>query len=216
MPQTRNYDLVIWDWNGTLLDDTETCFAIANEMRLSRGMEPMASLESYRAVFRFPIIEYYRKMGYTFETESFEDISREFVAHYAEQFPLCPLQPNAIETLSAVLERGAQQVLLSATGQEKLDEQVRRFSLGHYFGRIIGGQNDLAHGKADYAQSFLLDSGVSSDRVLFVGDTDHDFEIARSVGADCALLVPGHQSRKYLETLGARLIDSLCEVPSLL
>lgn len=216
MPRTRNYDLVIWDWNGTLLDDTETCFAIANEMRLSRGMEPMASLESYRAVFRFPIIEYYRKMGYTFESESFEEISREFVAAYAERFPGCPLQPCTVETLSAVLERGARQVLLSATGQEKLNEQVSYFGLGRYFERVIGGSNNLAHGKSDYAVGFLQESGVPPARALFVGDTDHDFEIARSIGADCALLVPGHQSRKYLETLGARLIDSLCEIPPLL
>lgn len=216
MPKTRNYDLVIWDWNGTLLDDTEVCFAIANEMRLSRGMDPMANLESYRAMFRFPVIEYYRKMGYTFETESFDEISREFVATYAERFPCCSLQPCAIETLSAVLDRGARQVLLSATGQEKLDEQVRHFSLGRYFDRVIGGQNNLAQGKADYARSFLLGSGVLPNRALFVGDTDHDFEIAQSIGADCALLVPGHQTRGYLETLGARLVDSLCEVPSLL
>ena len=216
MPRARNYDLVIWDWNGTLLDDTETCFAIANEMRLSRGMKPMTNLESYRAVFRFPIIEYYRSMGYTFESESFEEISHEFVAHYAERFPLCPLQPCTVETLSAVLERGARQVLLSATGQEKLDEQVTYFGLGRYFERVIGGSNNLAHGKSDYAADFLQESGVSPKRILFVGDTNHDFEIAHSIGADCALLVPGHQSRKYLETLGARLIDSLCEIPPLL
>ena len=37
MASARTYDLVIWDWNGTLLDDTELCYQIANEMRLERG-----------------------------------------------------------------------------------------------------------------------------------------------------------------------------------
>ena len=31
--KSRKYDLVIWDWNGTLLEDTETCYGIANFMR---------------------------------------------------------------------------------------------------------------------------------------------------------------------------------------
>ncbi len=216
MKQIRNYDLVIWDWNGTLLDDTKMCYLIANEMRVERGMAPLPRLEDYRAIFTFPVIDYYRRMGYTFETEPFENISRQFVAMYAERFPSCPLQTCAEEALSAVLDTGARQVLLSATGQDKLDDQVRHFELNRYFERVIGGSNNLAHGKADYAIDFLNESGVSPARALFVGDTDHDFEIASSIGCGCALLVPGHQTRAHLETLGTTLIESLCEVPGLL
>ena len=216
MNTARKYDLVIWDWNGTLLDDTEMCYQIANEMRQERGMQLMRGVEEYRTYFTFPVIDYYRRMGYTFETEPFENISRQFVAMYAERFPVCPLQPCAEDTLSAVLKTGARQVLLSATGQEKLDEQVAHFDLNRYFDRVIGNSNNLAHGKADYAVDFLRESGVEPARALFVGDTDHDFEIASSIGCGCALLIPGHQSRDHLRSLGATLIESLCEVPSLL
>ncbi len=216
MASARTYDLVIWDWNGTLLDDTELCYRIANEMRLERGMAHMRSIEEYRSHFTFPVVEYYRRMGYTFETEPFEEISREFVAMYAERFPACPLQPCAEDTLAAVLERGAKQVLLSATGQDKLDEQVKHFQLNRYFEHVIGGQNNLAHGKADYAVDFLRESGVEPARALFVGDTDHDFEIASSIGCGCALLIPGHQTREHLSSLGATLVESLCEIPALL
>jgi len=216
MTASRNYDLVIWDWNGTLLDDTELCYRIANEMRFERGMEYMRDIEEYRSHFTFPVIEYYKRMGYSFEAEPFEEISKQFVAMYAERFPACTLQPCAEETLSVVLARGARQVLLSATGQDKLDEQVRHFGLNRYFDRVIGGQNNLAHGKADYAVDFLRESGVAPARALFVGDTDHDFEIATSIGCAAALLIPGHQSREHLLTLGARLIESLCEIPALL
>lgn len=216
MAAPKNYDLVIWDWNGTLLNDTELCYRIANEMRVERGMTPMRGVEEYRDYFMFPVIEYYRRMGYTFENEPFEDISVQFVATYAERFRDILLQPCAADALSAVLKSGARQVLLSATGQERLDEQVAHFDLNRYFERVIGGSNNLAHGKADYAADFLRESGVSPARALFVGDTDHDFEIASSIGCGCALLVPGHQSRARLETLGARLIESLCEVEGLL
>ena len=213
---TRNYDLVIWDWNGTLLDDTDMCYRIANEMRLERGMALMQGIEEYRRYFTFPVVDYYRRMGYTFETEPFEHISRQFVAMYAERFPSCALQPCAKDALSAVLKGGARQVLLSATGQEKLDEQVAHFQLNAYFERVIGSSNNLAHGKADYAIEFLRESGVSPARALFVGDTDHDFEIASAIGCGCALLTLGHQTREHLASLGAALVDSLCEVPELL
>ncbi|MBA4347423.1 MAG: phosphoglycolate phosphatase [Clostridiales bacterium] len=213
---TRNYDLVIWDWNGTLLDDTELCYSIANEMRLERGMSLMQGIEEYRTYFTFPVVDYYRRMGYTFETEPFENISRQFVAMYAERFPDCALQQCAKEALAAVLESRARQVLLSATGQEKLDEQVLHFGLNDYFERVIGGNNNLANGKADYARAFLRESGVHPARTLFVGDTDHDFEIASSIGCGCALITNGHQTREHLALLGATLVDSLCDIPALL
>ena len=216
MPSPRKFDLVIWDWNGTLLDDTELCYRIANDMRQERGMQLMRDVEEYRTYFTFPVIDYYRRMGYSFETEPFENISRQFVAMYAERFPLCPLQPCVEEALSAVLATGARQVLLSATGQDKLDEQVAHFKLGQYFDRVIGGSNNLANGKADYAKDFLHESGVVPARAMFVGDTDHDFEIASSIGCGSAILISGHQSRAHLETLGTTLIESLCEVPGLL
>ena len=216
MTPARTYDLVIWDWNGTLLDDTALCFQIANEMRLERGMTNMRDIEEYRSHFTFPVVEYYKRMGYTFEQEPFEDISREFVSLYSERFPVCPLQPCAEDALAAVLARGARQVLLSVTGQDRLDRQVRHFRLNRYFERVIGGQNNLAQGKADYAVDFLRESGVEPARALFVGDTDHDFEIASSIGCGCALLIPGHQTRAHLNSLGVRLMESLSEVPSLL
>ena len=166
---TRNYDLVIWDWNGTLLDDTEMCYDIANEMRLERGMDLMRGVEEYRRYFTFPVIDYYRRMGYTFETEPFENISRQFVAMYASRFPSCALQSCAKDTLSAVLKTGARQVLLSATGQEKLEEQVAHFGLNDYFERLIGSSNNLAHGKADYAVEFLRGAVVDDLlQVLFL------------------------------------------------
>ena len=216
MNVNRNFDLVIWDWNGTLLDDTHMCYTIANEMRQERGMSLMEGVEEYRRYFTFPVVDYYRRMGYSFETEPFENISRQFVSMYAARYSTASLQPCAKEALAAVLETGARQVLLSATGQDRLDEQVEFFQLNGYFERVIGNSNNLAHGKADYAKEFLRESGVDPARALFVGDTDHDFEIASSIGCGCALLTAGHQTIEHLSTLGATLVSTLCEVPALL
>ncbi len=204
--------LVIWDWNGTLLDDTLVCYGIANDMRRERGMPLMANVAEYGELFGFPVIDYYRRMGYTFETEPFERISEEFVRLYAERLPLCPLQPNAHETLQAVSDLGATQVLLSATSQERLLAQAEAYDLTRFFSRVIGNRDDLAFGKADYARAFLKESGVKPENALFIGDTDHDFEIASSVGCRCALLVCGHQTRAHLARLGAPLIETLSEV----
>ena len=204
--------LVIWDWNGTLLDDTALCYSIANDMRAERGMPLLQNVETYRGLFRFPVIDYYRAMGYTFERESYEDISVEFVSEYARRIMECALQPHARETLLRVRAAGRRQVLLSATGADRLAIQAEAFGVSDCFDEIIGAENNLAHGKAEQARALIERSGVSPAETLFVGDTDHDCEIASAAGCACTLLTSGHQPRATLERLGVPLIDDLAEV----
>ena len=207
--------LVIWDWNGTLLDDTRQCYEIENAMRTRRGMPPFSGMEEYRWLFRFPVIEFYKDMGYTFETESYEAISEEFVRLYTEIVYDCPLQPGSRETLETLRCRGIPQALLSATSQARLEQQVRRFGLDHYFEAVLGQKDDLAHGKAERGRRYLESSGVDPAQVLFIGDTDHDYAVASAMGCRVALLSAGHQPRAVLERCGVPVIDSLAELPAL-
>ena len=50
---------VVWDWNGTLLDDVELCMESINRL-LREHRLPQLDHERYQRVFQFPIIEYYR------------------------------------------------------------------------------------------------------------------------------------------------------------
>lgn len=210
--RARRIRHIIWDWNGTLLDDTFLCYDIANRMRAERGMSVMHDISEYRAVFGFPVIDYYRRMGYTFETESYEDISVEFVALYAEGLRACPLQPHAADVLANIQRRGIPQVLLSATGADRLFDQAAMYGLPPYFARVIGGENNLAHGKAAQAKALIADCGLDPETVLFVGDTDHDYEVSAAAGCRCALYTCGHQSRAHLSALPVPLLDDLAEV----
>ncbi|MDO4572070.1 MAG: HAD hydrolase-like protein [Clostridia bacterium] len=209
-------ELVVWDWNGTLLDDTADCYAIANEMRLERGLPPLGSMEEYKALFGFPVIEYYRRMGYDFEAEAYEDVSAEFLRLYAARVAACPLQRGARETIAEIRRRGIRQVLLSATGEEKLLEQIAMFGLERSFDRVIGMKDNFSRGKAEEARAFFAEEGVDPARVLMIGDTDHDHAIAAALGCRCALLIPGHQTLERLRSLGAPLIRELTEALDML
>ena len=216
MVRRAGVQLVIWDWNGTLLDDAALCYSIANAMREERGMPPLDGVNEYRRLFRFPIIEYYRAMGYTFETESYDDISVEFHRRYMELVPHCPLYPEAKETLAAVQAMGVPQLLLSVTEQSRLCWQAGLAGVTGYFTRILRQKDDLAYGKADMARQVIAESGLESGAVLFVGDTNHDAAIAADIGCRCALLTRGHQTRDTLAACGVPLIESLTEVLPLL
>jgi phosphoglycolate phosphatase len=50
---------------------------------------------------------------------------------------------------------------------------------------------------------------------LFVGDTEHDFEVAEAIGVNCVLIPGGHQTREALESTGAQVINNLVELLNL-
>ena len=74
MPQRTT---IIWDWNGTLLDDAEMCLEAINIMLKKRNL-PELSMERYRDVFTFPVIEYYREVGFDFTLEAWDPVATEF------------------------------------------------------------------------------------------------------------------------------------------
>ena len=208
--------MVIWDWNGTILDDTRICFEIANTMRESRGMPPIPDMIAYRNFFRFPVIEYYRAMGYTFETESFEAVSEDFIGRYLAAYPSCGLRPHAVETAGQLQAQGIRQAILSATGQDRLRLQVSHFGISDLYDPILGTGDDLAHGKVEVAKAFLSGSGYAPAEVVFVGDTDHDLEAAKSIGCRCILLTGGHHNYDRLAALGVPVLEDVRKLPEYL
>ena len=95
---------VIWDWNGTLLDDLEVSFSAINRVLTSNGYPPIRDLTAYREVFCFPVIEYYRRVGFDFARTPFEMLAQQFMDCYHPAAARCALAPDALDTLRAVRE----------------------------------------------------------------------------------------------------------------
>ena len=89
-------ELIIWDWNGTILDDALVCKTIANIMLAERGIPTLPDMDAYRAVFGFPIKAYYEKMGYRFGPgdEPYESVADEFIIHYDRLYGTAVLRPE--------------------------------------------------------------------------------------------------------------------------
>lgn len=206
---------MIWDWNGTLLDDAWLCLEVLNALVVRRALTPVTA-ESYQAQFGFPVIDYYRKLGFDLERDPFDRISREFMDAYNRRRLECRLFPRARETVEAVRGRGLPQVILSAHPQELLDELVVLFGLSGCFLQHIGLDNIYAASKTANGRAHMASLPHAPHEVLLVGDTTHDYEVACEIGADCVLLVGGHQSRARLEACGVPVLGSHAEVLELL
>jgi len=207
----QKYKHIIWDWNGTLLDDVELCVNIINSLLVKRKLSAV-TLEYYREIFSFPIIQYYEKLGFDFTQESFESIGTEFITEYERKRNQCSLMPDAPKTLQHIFQLGLTQSILSASKQDYLLDAVGGYGLNDTFLEINGLDNHYASSKVDIGKDFVARHKLDPATILLVGDTTHDADVAASIGADYCLIPHGHQSRKRLASYGVPVVDSLSEL----
>jgi phosphoglycolate phosphatase len=202
------YRHVIWDWNGTLLDDVVLCVDVVNSMLRARGMPEIAP-EVYREDFDFPVREYYRRLGFDFAAEPFERLAEEYLSAYNSRVAECSLHPDVTHVLEAVARLGAEQYLLSAHEQRALSEALELFGIAGWFREIVGQSNNHAAGKVAAGRELLQRAKLDPARTVLIGDTVHDHEVASAIGVDCILVCHGHHSRRRLEAVHDRLLDTL-------
>lgn len=193
----KRYTHVIWDFNGTLLDDVDACIASANRLLTAYALPTLPSVEEYRARFGFPIIDYYRGLGFDFEKIPYEVLAPEWVAYYMENVRTSGLYEGVREVLAEIRTRGVPQMILSATEREMLRGQVEGLGILPFFEDVLGMDTIHAYSKEQIAVAWR--KSHPDAQVLFVGDTDHDAAVAAAMGADCVLVAQGHQSRARLE-----------------
>jgi phosphoglycolate phosphatase len=215
MTDLSKYSHIIWDWNGTLLNDAWLCVDVMNGMLAERNL-PLRTVEQYMAIFDFPVKDYYQKLGYDFEKEPFEVVGMEFMVRYNMRQRESSLHEGVIPVLEAFKAQGFRQYILSAREQNELIEETLDLGVFGFFDHIYGLDDHYAHGKSDVGVKLLEEIRIPRDKIVFIGDTRHDAEVAGELGIDCILIPNGHHTRTRLAELGLPLVSSLNELKALL
>lgn len=195
------YTHIVWDFNGTLYDDVEACIQSANRLLCAHALLPFKSVEDYRAMFGFPIIEYYRRMGFDFDKTPYDDLAVEWIEYYMEASRTSPLYTGTVETLEMIKALGVTQILLSATERDMLGKQIETLGIKDYFDEMIGQDSIHAYGKAELG--CMWRQRHPSARILLIGDTEHDAEVAEKINADFLLVSFGHRPQESLKMTSA-------------
>ena len=211
----KNAKHIIWDWNGTLLDDRWLCVESINQALKKRYL-PALSDDRYMEVFTFPVQEYYKAVGFDFDKEPFIVAGDEFVDYYGKHFHRVDLHEEAVSALQKIQESGRSQSVLSAGRQDYLNEWIIEHDLTGFFMKVLGIDNHYATGKTIVGEGWMEEMPYDSDEVVMIGDTIHDSEVAKAMNVDCILVTHGHVNRKRLEKTGRVIVDDLSEVKQLL
>ena len=203
-------DCIVWDFNGTLLDDMDAGVNSINVLLERHGLPCLPSKEIYREHFSFPIENYYRALGFDVDGKGFDALAREWVPLYRAEMQNPRPRIGASDAVCAFAERGYRQIVLSASERSLLLEQLAQIGLSCAFDEVLGLDNFYAHSKTEIGRNWR--SQNPDGKLIMIGDTLHDAEVAEEIGAYCILVAGGHQSKERLAEAGVPIVD---DFPSL-
>lgn len=205
------YKHIIWDWNGTLYDDAGLCCDITNSVLEEHGHAKI-TFEYYQINLCHPMIDFYRRIAPKTTDQEWQLISNRFHQLYGERRLECKLHDNSHDVLKIFKKFDSIQSILSAHPQDYLDAIVSHLNLEEYFTNIYGAKDNLAHGKIERGLELVNKEGHSPEDILLIGDTDHDAEVAKSIGANCILIANGFQHKSILAKCGYPVYNSLSQL----
>jgi phosphoglycolate phosphatase-like HAD superfamily hydrolase len=199
---------VIWDWNGTLVDDLHVVVDAVNVSLAELGEHPIG-FDDYRDHYTRPVRVFYeRLLDRTITEEEWLRIDRTFHANYANGLHLVGLTEDAEAAVSAVTAAGATQSILSMWWEDDLLPEVRRHGLDTVMTRVDGNTREAGETKAGLLEAHLHHLPEGAEPVL-IGDATDDAHAAVAAGIPVVLYDGGSHHREALQALGVPIAGTL-------
>jgi phosphoglycolate phosphatase-like HAD superfamily hydrolase len=202
---------VVWDWNGTLVDDHAAVVAAVNDALVGLGLSSI-SADDYRTHYTRPVQRFYERLaGRPIGPDEWRALDAAYHESYQGSLERLALARDARAALAAAERMGLTQSLLSMWRHELLVPLVERLGIRHFFVRVDGLRVPGGDTKVGHLAEHLAALGLEGSAVLLVGDSLDDLAAARAVGARCVLYDGGSHHRHALEATGVPVVGSLTD-----
>lgn len=202
---------IFLDFNGTIVDDLKLSFSIQQNMIEIFNLKKV-TLEEYRSNFRFPVSEYYDYIGCP--KEKFKEASVYFFDQYNKRMPKeTKLVKGMLPLLKKLKKEGRKIYILTACEKELLYKQIAEYKIDKYIDGIACLEDMNAKGKLEIGKKFVEENNIDTSSSCLIGDTVHDYDVAKALNMKSILYTKGHNTIELLEKCdGAILVDSLNKV----
>lgn len=201
---------VIWDWNGTLVDDLPVVVSAVNESLSRIGAEPIG-VEEYRDHYTRPVRLFYeRLLARPITDAQWRLIDDTFHSAYAASLDRVPLTHDAWEAVETLRQAGCSQSILSMWWHDDLVPEVTRHGLDQIMVRIEGNVLGAGDTKATLL-GLHLDRLPMKGRSVMIGDALDDAQAAAAAGIPCVLYDGGSHHRTEMDSLSVPVATTLVE-----
>lgn len=195
--------LVVFDWNGTLFDDTKIVLEAVNASEVKVLGIPPINLKRYRDTYDVPLHRFYENLGVsreTFDAKSAE-IAAKFHPIYEPLAAHARTRPGTKKTLQKLQKQGISCVILSNHTVEGIYLQLSRLKLVDLFDAVLanGGTEEMHHtSKQHRLEVYLKENAITPAETIIVGDTVEEIRIGHNLGLRAISITGGNNSERRL------------------
>ena len=178
---TRRFDLIVFDWDGTLFDSTRLIARCIQAACADVGtVVPSDRDASY--VIGLGLADALRHAAPELAQERYGDLAERYRHHYLARQDDIVLFEGTLEMLGALKERNHSLAVATGKNRRGLDDALRRSVLGGYFDATRTADETASKPDPRMLHELMRELGCAAERTLMIGDTTHDLQLAVNAG----------------------------------
>ena len=198
------FDLVVFDWDGTLMDSTAVIAESLQAACADVGV-PVPTREEALFVIGLNMVDTFKRVVPTLDAEGQGRLAERYRHHFLAREDEAPLFPGVPAMLEDLSRRGKRLAVATGKARRGLDRALESTGLKRWFEATRCADEGFAKPHPGMILMLLDLTAVEPRRAIMVGDTTHDLELAANAGIDAAAVTYGAHDEALLATRPARV-----------
>jgi phosphoglycolate phosphatase len=210
----RRWSLIVFDWDGTLMDSTQHIVDAALRAIADLGLESR-SPEAVRSIIGLGLRESWASLYPDTGDRELTEFTSAYRRHFfSDELYRTTLYPGVAEVLRRLRSQGHSLAVATGKGRPGLDRDLERTGLGSYFSVTRTADESRSKPNPDMLLDIFRQTGSAPEQTLVVGDTEFDVEMARRAGSPALGISWGAHPGERLRRAGVLgLIEDIAELP---
>jgi len=195
---TRQFELIVFDWDGTLMDSTSVIAAALQLSALDLGLPPVSAFMA-KHVIGLGLKDTLNLTMPSLPIERYPEVSDRYRHHFLANSQSLELFTGIRELIEAL--QAKRHLLAIATGKARngLNQAMSDCALTEYFNASRCADECFSKPHPQMLEELMDELGVAAETTLMIGDTSHDLQMARNAGVRAVAVSYGAHERDALE-----------------
>ena len=210
------FDLLVFDWDGTLFDSTG---AIVEAMQLASGDVglPVPTRQAASYVIGLGLSDALRHAIPQIKPEQVPRLIERYRHHYSIRSGQIILFEGIRDLIVQLHAKGVRLAVATGKSRVGLNEALRQSGLGAYFEATRCADEGMPKPDPWMLNDLGLETGVDPSRMLMIGDTTHDLDLARNAGSEfCGVTYGAHDAQALRDPFAWRVVDTVSDLSTIL
>lgn len=193
----KQFDLIVWDWDGTLADSTGMITDALVQAAEQVGLPALAP-DKAASIIGLGLKESIYALFGDLPPEQARDLATQYNANYYAGEGNIPLFKGAADTIIELNKRGYKLAVATGKSRRGLEFALKHTGLGNYFHETRTVDECFSKPHPQMLDELMDVLVAMPGRTLMIGDTHYDLQMAQNAGVACAAVTYGAQDKAQL------------------